>query len=1247
MAERINLAQFDIDTRLLEEKIAQNQTKIDLLNGEIRDTRKALKEYQDQAKLMAGIITEGNNAIEKANEELAQGIITQEQYNYIVGLTSDVIRESEVELARLIATEREQQLQLVSYRTDLRNVNDENRELNNLLRSGRTEVQGNEGAYREMSQQLTAARIEANNLGAEMRRLEREGQQNSEEYANVSSQWETASNQARNLHNELLELDRATGDNRRNVGNYTESIREAFGEIGVGFGQLMSGNIVEGLQTIRGSVGNVKTALSELWTAILANPLLALGAALTAVAVGLFQGTKAVFEYNNEVRKLNKEVEGLTNLTGIAVDRIREYATSLEKVFGRDFQDSVREINSLMKDFGLTSKEAFDLYNEGLAKGGTTNSEFGDSIREYGVLFAQNGYSAQEFLNLLNAGIDLDVYSDKLPDAIKEAGLSLNEQTKATRDALINAFGESFSDDLLKRVRNGSSTIKQAVDEIAVQAQKVGLNTQQIAQLNADVFKGAGEDAGGLLKIMEAVNLANDKDAQTLTKSQQATIKLVEANVALEDAKTKALKSDSVQAFSTAIDILTTNIQTGFYKVIEKLREGVEWFDNITGVSEVFTGVWNAGIEYLKEIWSNVETISNVFKDLTDALGLSNKGSESFLTTILKTLNPLNILKYGYQGLTAAIKLFTGVIEASRVNITTFALVAKNLFGQIVEISALIQTFNFDAALEKIKNFSISGELKKARQEAERIVALNKQAKKDNEETTKSDTNIKGNDKLTGASADAAAKAEKERQKLLDKQQKEQDRLKNQRESELDKATKQDLANAKERSNIAIQATQAELAEYIAMNAEKLKSDKRLTQERLNEIKNYIENVREKTQIANEQEKQQKLISLDEQIAAIKGNSQQELDQKKNLVAQKEVVEKEYATKELLINNEANEKRKELDKVFLDQKREMQDLSRALEFERQIAELEARGNTESEIQKVQLNQQTDQKLTNFLEENELKRQLDQENYDINAEIEAQRREIENQIALEQDEVKKQNLQNQLNSLVNIEQDASNKRKAIEKATQDAKLDAFASAFGSIKTLVGEGTALGKAAAIAETTINTYKAAQAAYAAGASLGGPLGAVMGPILAGLAVASGLKNVAKIAGIDAKPKAAKGMIAKGPSHANGGIDAITPNGMVEIEGGEAIINKKSTAMFYDVLSEINQLGGGVRFASGGYIGNISSLPTVQNNIKQTFDVGLMSEMISVAVMEGSIIGTQLGSQQGIVGLSENREIQRGANF
>jgi hypothetical protein len=47
-------------------------------------------------------------------------------------------------------------------------------------------------------------------------------------------------------------------------------------------------------------------------------------------------------------------------------------------------------------------------------------------------------------------------------------------------------------------------------------------------------------------------------------------------------------------------------------------------------------------------------------------------------------------------------------------------------------------------------------------------------------------------------------------------------------------------------------------------------------------------------------------------------------------------------------------------------------------------------------------------------------------------------------------------------------------------------------------------------------------------------------------------------------------------------------------ELEGGEAVINKRSTSMYGGLLSAINQSGGGVRFADGGILGATQTAPT-----------------------------------------------------
>lgn len=83
------------------------------------------------------------------------------------------------------------------------------------------------------------------------------------------------------------------------------------------------------------------------------------------------------------------------------------------------------------------------------------------------------------------------------------------------------------------------------------------------------------------------------------------------------------------------------------------------------------------------------------------------------------------------------------------------------------------------------------------------------------------------------------------------------------------------------------------------------------------------------------------------------------------------------------------------------------------------------------------------------------------------------------------------------------------------------------------------------------------------------------------------------------------------------------------MEAEGGEAIINKESTAMFRNELSAINQAGGGVKFADGGLTRGLDGV--VQTQLQSSMsdeDVSRISQALStqeIIVTEQSISSTQ----------------------
>ena len=183
-------------------------------------------------------------------------------------------------------------------------------------------------------------------------------------------------------------------------------------------------------------------------------------------------------------------------------------------------------------------------------------------------------------------------------------------------------------------------------------------------------------------------------------------------------------------------------------------------------------------------------------------------------------------------------------------------------------------------------------------------------------------------------------------------------------------------------------------------------------------------------------------------------------------------------------------------------------------------------------------------------------------------------------------------------------DANKSIKADEEAYKAEAMAAGLQALDTAAELLGKDTIAGKAAAIASTTIRTYESAQKAYTslAGIPIVGP---ALAAVAAGIAVAGGIMNVRKIVSTQVPPapnlggaslekpapptgsRFAKGGLLNGPSHAQGGIKT----SFGELEGGEYVINRRSTQSFLPLLTAINSAGNR-KYQEGGMMANMDTI-------------------------------------------------------
>ena len=112
----------------------------------------------------------------------------------------------------------------------------------------------------------------------------------------------------------------------------------------------------------------------------------------------------------------------LTNLT--------QQAITLEELYGIDMNETLRGVNSLMQQYGLTAQQAMDYIVVGTQNGLDKTNELGDNLSEYAGKFAQAGYSASEYFQLLDNGLKNGAYNlDKVNDAINEVTTRLVDGT--------------------------------------------------------------------------------------------------------------------------------------------------------------------------------------------------------------------------------------------------------------------------------------------------------------------------------------------------------------------------------------------------------------------------------------------------------------------------------------------------------------------------------------------------------------------------------------------------------------------------------------------------------------------------------------------------------------------------------------------------------------------------------------------------------------------------------------------------
>ena len=393
-----------------------------------------------------------------------------------------------------------------------------------------------------------------------------------------------------------------------------------------------------------------------------------------------------------------------------------------------------------------------------------------------------------------------------------------------------------------------------------------------------------------------------------------------------------------------------------------------------------------------------------------------------------------------------------------------------------------------------------------------------------------------------------------------------------------EEAKKVRIAAAEAATDAAIKESKTRLQIYIEENKDKA--------DNLKESLKFEEQVRDDKLAILKEELQAKKLSHSEYELAVLQTKNEFLEKQKNLTL-------EHAQEELEIFKNQHQSRIDENQILTDQivAEEKRRLDLVAQQEREYQEKRL---LEGVISREEYNAAIDaidkqNKADKQAQEDILKEQkTEREAIDYENRMAAEEGNFLAQLDLKEQRMKKRHALEMAEAIKNgqdikaLEKAQSNELKAIDKQRMDFKTEIASQTLGNLVTILGKESAAGKAVAVAQTTIDTYKAATAAYSAMAGIP-VVGPALGAIAAGAAVASGLQSVRKITSTKKPdiPKAARGITLQGRSHAAGGERLYDEGGnpVVEAEGGENIyvINKRASQLI-NGLDAVNQATGGI---------------------------------------------------------------------
>lgn len=367
--------------------------------------------------------------------------------------------------------------------------------------------------------------------------------------------------------------------------------------------------------------------------------------------------------------RVKQQMQGISD---VDLKNVTEDLLTLRDTFGMDENETLRGAQQLMKQFGISSKEAFDLMATGAQNGLNKSDELGDNISEYSGKFAQAGYSAEEYFQLMQNGLDGGAYNlDKVNDAINEVTTRLVD---GNIEKALNSF-DTKTQDVFKAWQEGRKTQKDVVNAIVEDISKT-TNQQEKLNKTATAFGTMGEDfnAGFIQSLTTVGNKYKDVEG-AMDKVKEI------ANGGLKNALS-GLGRTFLDSFTPIGELITPilsgiiglitlaiqGIQQGFAKVGDVISNVLSKIDT-SGITELTSQVSKVLAPAFKEVKKAIDemkvALEPIAKEILGKIGNAIQNVVNQAQKILSVVGPpiLAIIKKIIQTVVGMIPVITSILQ--------------------------------------------------------------------------------------------------------------------------------------------------------------------------------------------------------------------------------------------------------------------------------------------------------------------------------------------------------------------------------------------------------------------------------------------------------------------------------------------------------------------------------------------------------------------------------------------------------